>query len=395
MGITSIEWTDRTWSPIRARVKADAREIAESKGYSSLVQIAGKMAGRVGQHCEHVSPGCEHCYAETNNHRCLPTNGTGLPYDRRARDLIDSFVDDNILEQPLHWKRPQRIFVENQSDLFGEWVSDEAIDRVFAVMALCPQHTFQILTKRPERMCQYINRFCNEPMTRLAIDLAERAGEIEGGLSRVKTSEEADKAAKEFAMRLDPDNGGWPLRNVWLGVSCEDQKTADERIPLLLQTPAAIRFVSYEPAIGPVSFRWAKWHDYKNTPTSDDGRQHMNHLDGMRGINWVIVGGESGPGARPFDIAWARNTIKQCKAAGLACFVKQLGVNPYDSDCPTCHGKGTYVANTDMGPGGFPCDCGGCGTELKLKDRKGGDWLEWSEDLRVREFPEVRNAARI
>src|SRR6185437_2404782 len=122
---TGIEWTDSTWSPIRVRVRADAAEIARAKGYTSLVAIAEKMAGHVGTHCEHVSPGCEHCYAETNSHRCLPGNGTGLPYARRSRDLVEAFVDEKILLQPLQWKpametkRPRLIFVENQSDLFG------------------------------------------------------------------------------------------------------------------------------------------------------------------------------------------------------------------------------------------------------------------------------------
>ena len=203
---TGIEWTDSTWSPIRVRVRQDAAQIAREKGYTSLVQIAEKMAGRVGQHCEHVSPGCEHCYAEANNHRCLPSNGTGLPYDRRSRDLVETFVDEKVLLQPLKWKpvyikdekielecakcgmvgstgdfypkgnarcprcnsaghyralfptRPRRIFVENQSDLFGEWVTDEMLDKVFAVMALCPQHIFQVLTKRPARMLEYLTR---------------------------------------------------------------------------------------------------------------------------------------------------------------------------------------------------------------------------------------------
>src|SRR5208283_1635768 len=125
---TDIEWTDSTWSPIRVRVRPDAAAIAQAKGYLSLIQIAEKMAGHVGQHCEHVSPGCEHCYAETNNHRCLPANGTGLPYDRRSRHLIEAFIDEKVLLQPLRWgalrtkspglicERPRRIFVENQSD---------------------------------------------------------------------------------------------------------------------------------------------------------------------------------------------------------------------------------------------------------------------------------------
>lgn len=120
-----IEWTDATWSPLRARVKRDAAAIATAKGFTSLVQIAGKMAGRVGPHCEKVSPECEHCYSETTNRRCLPVNGTGLPFDRRSRELIEPFIDENILAEPIRWKTPRRIFVESQSDLFGEWYTDE------------------------------------------------------------------------------------------------------------------------------------------------------------------------------------------------------------------------------------------------------------------------------
>ena len=168
------------------------------------------------------------------------------------------------------------------SDLFHESLPDAAIDRVFAVMADCPQHTFQVLTKRPERMLQYVT--------------------------------------------------GKPLPNLWLGTSVENQATADVRLPLLLQVPAAVRFVSYEPALGPVGFAFA--------------------------VDWIIVGGESGPGARPFDIAWARQTIAHCGTTRTACFVKQLGAKPIEG----CH-------------------------PLALRDRKGGDWSEWPEDLRVRQFP--------
>ena len=137
---TGISWTDSTWSPLRVRVKNDAPDIAKAKGYISLVRIAEKMVGHVGPHCEHVSEGCRECYSGTNNHRCLPANGTGLPFDRRSRDLVDPFIDEKILAQPMHWKGGRKIFVENQSDLFGEWVPEEDIDQVFAVMALCPQH---------------------------------------------------------------------------------------------------------------------------------------------------------------------------------------------------------------------------------------------------------------
>lgn len=315
MGDTKIEWTDKTWSPVRARVRDDAAVIAARKGYESLLKIAGAMAGRAGPHCERVSHGCDNCYSDTNNHRCLPANGTGLPFDRRARDLVGIVVDPNIIDQPLRWKTPKKVFVENQSDLFGEWVPDAVIDRVLATMARCPRHTFQVLTKRPERMRDYFRTHA-------------------------------------------------PLPNVWLGVSAENRETADQRIPLLLETPAAIRFCSYEPALGPVDFT------------------------GMK-LDWIIVGGESGAGARPFDIAWARQTIEQNKGAGTAVFVKQLGA------LPIVRGEGTVnTAKAKRVPAGS--------MPLAFRDAKGGDWSEWPEDLRVREFPgalkggiNTRRAARV
>ena len=309
---TGIEWTDSTWSPIRFKVRQDAAAIAREKGYTSLVTIAEKMAGRVGQHCEHVSPGCAHCYAESNNHRCLPANGTGLPYDRRSRDLVEAFVDDKVLLAPLKWKpvvehsevcelaweilhtigkprpkcdcptRPRRIFVENQSDLFAEWVTDEMLDRVHAVMALCPQHTFQVLTKRPERMLAYFQLVEGEKDMERWINAAYGAVE---DLSPCWAA-----AAEELS---------WPLPNVWLGVS--DEGNQHGRIDLLRETPAAARFVSAEPLI------------------FDPGKVNLE------GIHWVIVGGESGRGARPMDPAWARSLRDQCKATGTAYFMKQMG----------------------------------------------------------------------
>ncbi len=319
---TGIEWTDSTWSPIRARVRLDATAIALEKGYTSLVQIAERMAGRVGQHCEHVSPGCEHCYAETNNHRCLPGNGTGLPYDRRSRDLIKVFVDTKVLLEPLKWKpmltpvgqggsiqevrpRPRRIFVENQSDLFGEWVTDEMLDRVFAVMALCPQHVFQVLTKRPERMLAYLGRFLT------GAEWASHLSELvdEDDIPLFGEDVECGIANTINGVLADGYNVGWPMKNVWLGVSVENQKAADERVPLLQQTPAAVRFISAEPLLGPVML--------------DLPPIRFNE----RELDWVICGGESGPGARPMHPDWARSLRDQCAAAGVPFFFKQWGEN--------------------------------------------------------------------
>ncbi len=317
---TGISWTDSTWTPLRARVRSDAEQIAVAKGYTSLVTIGRDMAGRVGPHCEHVSHGCDNCYAESNNGRCLTANGTGLPFDRRARDLVEPFVDEKILEWPLRWKKPRKIFVCSQTDLFGEWVTDEAIDQVFAVMALCPQHVFQVLTKRPERMLKYFAK----PQ---GFSFTWREGYIQNAAYKLKPD-------AHFALTR------WPLPNVWLGISCEDQKTADERTQYLRITPAEIRFISQEPQIS--NIQW--------TP------------DMLHGISWHIIGGESGRGARPFDIQWARDTIAVDRLANVAPFVKQLGSRPM------------VILG---GPQNFYLNFTGAAK----------DPLEWPEDLRIQNFP--------
>ena len=285
---TGIEWTDSTWSPIRVRVRHDAAQIARVKGYPSLVPIAEAMAGRVGPHCERVSMGCDNCYAATLNHRRLPPNGTGLPYDRRSRDLVEAFVDEDMLLQSLRWKRGRKIFVENQSDIFGDWVRDEMLDRVYAVMALCPQHTFQVLTKRPERMLAYLDSRTDNREEAIGAQCLELSGGQHSGLIEL------------------------PLPNAWHGVSVEDQKTADKRIPLLLQVPSTRRFISAEPLLGQIDV----WH-YLGYVRNPIGK-------GLR-IDWVIVGGESGRGARPMHPDWARILRGQCVLAGVPYFFKQWG----------------------------------------------------------------------
>ncbi len=305
---SKIEWTDATWNPVRG--------------------------------CSRVSEGCRNCYAERQAVRFAGDGGPFQGFAKRVNghaawtgkvELVEKHLAD-----PLLWKQPKRIFVNSMSDLFHESLPDRDLYRIFWQMAESYRrdlgHTFQILTKRPARMLDWISENVTGPA--------------------------------EFNNWTLTARGGSPLPNVWLGVSVEDQKTADERIPLLLQTPAAIRFVSYEPALGPVDFE-------------------RFFLDGIhlrsRCIDWVIVGGESGPGARPFDIAWARNVVAQCKAAGVACFVKQIGAKPEGpqgcGDCDPCaHGQPCMLAYN---------------VALMLKDRKGGDWSEWPADLRVRDFPEV------
>jgi len=299
-----IEWTDASWNPIRTRI-----------------------GEKVGWGCQRVSPGCQNCYAATINHRL----GTGLDYDAKGIAAAEFFLDEKTLVKPLSWRKPRKVFVCSMTDLFGEWVPDEWIDRMFAIMAQTPQHTYQLLTKRPERMRSYMTLPGRGDLQ------INRMGRVAQYIS-----------SPHVARNLD-----WPLPNVWLGVSVEDQQRADERIPVLLETPAAVRFLSCEPLLGPV----------------DLGRNMYvgRFFDlGTPDISWVIIGGESGPGARPMDVAWARSLVSQCQSAAVACFVKQLGAKPYEMPL-------LYDLNYSR--------------PMKLADRKGGDMGEWPEDLRVREFP--------
>lgn len=320
---TGISWTDATWNPIRG--------------------------------CSKVSAGCKNCYAEKVAARF---SGPGQPYEGTVRDGHWNgqirFVPD-MLAQPLKWKRPRRIFVNSMSDLFHEDVPFEFIAAVFGVMAACPQHTFQLLTKRPERAVEFFEWTEANPSR---YSIPEQCG-----LCAFNAIEAAGQCGTpRFGPGLLAKNDAWPLPNVHLGVSVEDQPTADDRIPLLLQCPAAVRFVSYEPALGPVDFDDTRdWLTPVVTKPSDAPR-----------LDWIIVGGESGPEARPFDVAWARSTIEQCRAAGTNCFVKQVGAHPWD-------GPGSLW-------GADPTIRSGV---IRLSDRAGADPSEWPEDLRVQEFPEV------
>lgn len=376
---TSIEWTDASWSPIAA-FRHDT--------------------GRRGWHCEKVSEGCRGCYAEKFNGRKLQV-GTGLPYTRASRDLVE--IRAVNLDVPLRWRKGRRIFVESMSDLFADFVPDELIDQVFAVMALAPQHAFQVLTKRPERMRAYLT---NVGAEYLVERWAAAACEI------------TDSPCSAGYVEDATDDASAMLPNVWLGTSVEDQPTADLRIPEVLATPAARRFVSYEPALGPVDFTRFLAPPFR--ASYSDGRGGVSHhvnaedaaalaqlaraavaRDGLHFLDWVIVGGESGPGARPFDVAWARQTIAACKAAGVPVFVKQLGSVPVMrlDEFNVTEGWGEAVHSGEY-CGGPLDDWPGMtrfGTKpheyvriRQLRDRKGGSMDEWPSDLRVREMPEPR-----
>jgi protein gp37 len=301
---TGIEWTDSTWNPIRG--------------------------------CSRVSEGCRNCYAEKVAYRF---SAPGQPYEGLVRIGADGerraewngrveFVKKHLLD-PTRWREPRRIFVNSMSDLFHEGVADEWLDMIFDVMQECPQHTFQILTKRPERMLAVAKR-----RAQLCIELNDSA-----------VDPEDRKMAAGFV---------WPLPNVWLGVSVENQKAADERIPLLLQTSAAVRFISAEPLLGPVELKRHIWlprgvqsdlpwlmgrlfapsglyEAYRNPHGAVSVKVEKQLLgikpDEMeaRDLDWVIVGGESGPGARPMHPDWARSLRDQCVTAGVPFFFKQWG----------------------------------------------------------------------
>lgn len=316
---TKIEWSEMVWNPV------------------------------VG--CTKVSQGCKHCYAKDlhdKRHKAYLA-GKAMP-QQYAEPFERVQLMPERLEVPLHWKKPRTVFVNSVSDLFHEDVPFEFIDKVFAVMALTPQHTYQVLTKRPERMRDYMTT-------------PERAEEI--GYRAYDVWEESGLAANGdvasalirggAACALQEASSPWPLLNVWMGVSVEDQAAADQRIPVLLETPAAVRFLSCEPLLGPVAL---------GTPN--------NWLDAFGGIDWVIVGGESGSGARPCNVAWIRSIVEQCKAAGTACFVKQLGTGyVHDSEYPRGNGLPEFSMSAYS----------------KRKNRKGGDPADWPSDIRVREMP--------
>ena len=214
--------------------------------------------------CTKVSAGCKNCYAERMARRLAGRAG----YPEYPNHFGVTLRPDR-LEQPLRWKKPRKIFVCSMSDLFHKDVPLEFILEVFDVIRKSPRHTFQILTKRADAM----------------------NAALSSGL---------------------PD----PLPNVWLGTSVENQEQASERIPHLLSTPASVRFLSCEPLLGEIDFNaCSAWHPHYNNM----------YLDGM---HWVIVGGESGPGARPMNLDWARIVVGQCREASVPVFVKQLGGHP-------------------------------------------------------------------
>lgn len=237
---SAIEWTEATWNPVTG--------------------------------CDWVSPGCDHCYARTLAKRMKAIGSLRYQrdgYDRALQIVTPGFgltLHEDKIEEPLRWRKPRVVFVNSMSDLFHEGVDDEFIEMVWRTMEATPQHTYQILTKRPRRMLTWTTRVWRDWL------------------------------------------GQSPLPNVWLGTSIEDQTWADKRVPLLLRTPATVRFLSCEPLLGPMTL-----NGYLKPTKSTDG------------IDWVIVGGESGASARPMEAGWVRGIRDECVASGVAFFFKQWG----------------------------------------------------------------------
>lgn len=304
MSATKIEWADAVWNPVTG--------------------------------CTPVSDGCKNCYAKRMAQRMR--GRFGYPADDPFRP---GTVHEDKLDEPLRWRKPRRVFVCSMGDLFHEKVSDEQIAKIWSVMDLCSRrwkgkellegtlHTFMILTKRPERMRQWVS-YCKAPKVTPGVithdgtvwpDPYIQDGEGTGIVVGLADS--------------------WPLPNVWLGVSVEDQKTANERIPQLLDTPAAVRFVSCEPLLGPVDLEpyLISCVDCGNRGSSAYIRdfpslcQNVCPKEGEGpGLDWVICGGETGPGARPMHPDWARSLRDQCVEAGVPFFMKKMsgGEQPPD-----------------------------------------------------------------
>jgi protein gp37 len=232
--------------------------------------------------------------------------GTGFAYTPEAlrRGWIELYLDEKVLAAPLGWRKPRRVFVCSMTDLFADFVSGEWIDRVFAVMALTPRHTYQVLTKRPERMRGHLTP---QPPLQGERGSARSAGErVWREADRIACAHRLGEGHPSAEYLYDgPKHARWPLPNVIVMVSVEDQATADARIPALLDTPAALRGISLEPMIGAVD---------------------LNHIQiEKQCLDWVICGGESGPDARPMHPDWVRAVRDQCVAAGVAFFFKQWG----------------------------------------------------------------------
>ncbi|MEU5322928.1 phage Gp37/Gp68 family protein [Streptomyces sp. NPDC021056] len=303
---TKIEWSDASWNVVTG--------------------------------CTEVSPGCDRCYAKTFAERWRGTPG------HHFENGFDLQLRPERLDIPMTWRKPRKVFVNSMSDLFHKDIPSDYIAQTFAVMALTPRHTYQVLTKRHARMKSLLNQESFHTA-------------VLAWTGRLQDEKHPMPAWNPGARRLK----AWPLPNVHLGVSVEDQHWADIRIPALAQTPAAVRFLSCEPLIGPVRLHRGHVH----CPVHDfPGGFCSSPCPHAILPNWIIIGGESGRGSRPFDPQWAADLIDDARLAGAAPFVKQLG---------SVWARDTSYAGKTVAAHG---------------DTKGGKPEYWPTRLRVREYPQ-------
>ena len=350
---TDIEWADDVWNPVSG--------------------------------CRPVSAGCLNCYAAAIASRQMSAGHEGLTRMAKRRNRQGKLVALPVfngsfnlhperLAAPLLWRRPKRIFVNSMSDLFLEGVPFEFIDRVYARMLITSLQdggahpTYIILTKRIERALKYLTS------DGLAWRLAREAGQA---------MEDGD--AWHDSVGVHVEKHGPIHERIHLGVSAENQATFDERVLVLLQCPAAVRIVSMEPLLGPIDASRALPH-------------HGPFLD------WVVVGGESGPGARPCHVDWVRSIVRQCQTATLPVFVKQLGAVVWDRNDAGFNFCGEHEPHqwpeaigpdqVEHNPRGFRDEYQGAPVRIRLVSRKGKEPAEWPETLRVRELPSAEKRAR-
>lgn len=337
---TGISWTEATWNPIRG--------------------------------CLRVSDGCRFCYAEVVAGRF---GGPGQPYEGLTKPFVlkgqsqgKTSVEPEIehrwngavqlveshLFDPIKWRKPKVIFVNSMSDLFYEKIPLDYVDRIMAVMVLAQHHTFQVLTKRADRMRDYLNDPEMPERVMAYCESMKPSGLWNGNVYQAR-----------YWLIDEPR----PIPHIWWGVSAEHQAAADERVPALLDANAAVRFVSYEPALGPIDFSAIEADGYRIDAIRGGIHDDENGLISTGGkdvpaLDWIIIGGESHQDkkrARPFDIAWARSLIRDAQDEGhSAIYVKQLGSNPVDGETP-----------------------------LVIPGRKSDEPALWPEDVRIQQYPEA------
>jgi protein gp37 len=348
MDRTKIQWTDATWSPVTGCTRVTWPNRAAS--------------------------GCDHCYAFLlhDTRHAAKRQGkavVGAQYDRPFSQV--QLLPDRLY-QPVRWRRPRRVFLTSMGDLFHPDVPDEYLALLWAVMAITPRHTYQVLTKRPDRAATLLRGPQFVSLMRAA--LYSMLG-MNHGLANVRMVGAPDvvtapmiepaplpRTQRDHLTRAVFSGYGrkwkapglpWPLPNVWLGTSIEHQQALTERWKHLANAPAVTRFYSMEPQLDAIDL--SPVLRLSATITEDGPIWHTPKDTLPRPVNWVIVGGESGPRARVFQPAWVRQTIAQCAAAGVPVFVKQLG---------SVWGKANASRHTH-----------------------GGEIEDWPADLRVREFP--------